>query len=508
MITEFEAHETVDVCLVVEGCYPFAAGGVSSWLDWLIRSQPELSFGVVAITADERPRKAKFEAPPNLRFLQLLPLSTASRKPPLRQMEIPKQTLTEQLIRLLKCSDVDAFRDLVALSETPLKKKVFGIPVGHLERPTRTDLLDTLASWEVMVECYSAIAENSSFQSFFWAWRNLLGGMFSVLTAPVPSARTYHAISTGYAGLYGATASIKTGCPFLITEHGIYTNERRIDLIMADWISDMIDRGLDGRDHRIDVRDFWMETFGVYANVAYSFASKVTTLYRENQLFQRALGAKDEKLAVIPNGIDIERFDGLKPLEGKQRPTVALIGRVVPIKDIEAFLIAASHVRRKHPDVEVLILGPTDEDPAYFDSCKKKADDLGLRKTVRFTGKVDIREYLGRIDIMVLTSISEAQPLVLLEAGAARIPCVVTDVGSCREIVEGAPDEAPNLGRGGRVVPPMAPEAVGAAINELLGDHELRRQCGDTLRKRVEQYYTSETSSKRYAKLYEDHLAA
>jgi glycosyltransferase involved in cell wall biosynthesis len=128
--------------------------------------------------------------------------------------------------------------------------------------------------------------------------------------------------------------------------------------------------------------------------------------------------------------------------------------------------------------------------------------DLGLEGTLRFTGKVDIIDYMTGIDVMVLTSISEAQPLVLLEAGAASIPCVTTDVGSCREIIEGLPEEAPRLGSAGSVVRPMDAEGTARAVAALLGDPDLRAACGERLRQRVERYFTSEASASKYARLY------
>jgi len=298
------------------------------------------------------------------------------------------------------------------------------------------------------------------------------------------------------------------GAPSAITEHGIYTNERRIDLVMADWITDMIQSDLGGGDPRVDVRDFWINTFQAYARIAYAASAKVTTLYGANQSFQRQLGVCEDKLVVIPNGIELSKFETLPPRPAGAGLTVAIIGRVVPIKDIEAFIAAAAIVHRAAPEAEILIIGPTDEDPDYHDLCLRRVAELGLQDCITFTGKVSIFDYMSRIDVMVLTSISEAQPLVLLEAGAANIPCVATDVGSCREIIEGAPDEVPNLGAGGRVAPPMDTEAIGAAIVELLQDAELRRRCGETLRKRVEQYFTSELSAARYQALYEDLEAA
>jgi glycosyltransferase involved in cell wall biosynthesis len=358
-----------------------------------------------------------------------------------------------------------------------------------------------------MVACYRRIAPHASFPDFFWAWQSLVGGMLSVATAPVPRARVYHAISTGYAGLYAVRAARQNAARSAITEHGIYTNERRIDLMMAGWITDTVRSGLAGGDGRTDIRAFWIETFESYARLVYAGADRVTTLYGANQSFQRSLGAREETLQVIPNGTVLQRFDAIEGGQAR-RPTVGLIGRVVPIKDIETCIAAAAVVKNAIPGAQVLLIGPTDEDEDYFALCRRRVDELGLGDTVVFTGRVDIVDYLGRIDVLVLTSISEAQPLVLLEAGAARVPCVVTDVGSCREIIEGAPDENPRLGIAGRVAPPMDAPAIGRAIVELLGDPDLRRRCGETLRRRVETYFTSDLSAARYAALYDGLMAA
>ena len=164
-------------------------------------------------------------------------------------------------------------------------------------------------------------------------------------------------------------------------------------------------------------------------------------------------------------------------------------------------------IRDHIPDVEVLIIGPTEEDPDYFAACEARVSELGLENTVTFTGRMNIFDVLPKLDVMLLTSISEAQPLVLLEAGAARIPCVATDVGSCREILEGPAGEDPPLGAGGRVAPPMDAAGLAAATVELLADDDLRRRCGETLRRRVEAGFTSEASAASYAALYQELLA-
>ncbi|TNC74980.1 GT4 family glycosyltransferase PelF [Rubellimicrobium roseum] len=496
----------LDVCIVVEGCYPFVAGGVSSWLDWLMRSQPDTTFGVVALTSDDRPRGMKYTLPENVSHFQAVALAPRLRKPGLTQPLIDAEELTDLLHGITREGRLDAFLALAALADRPVLRSGLGRFVRPAP-PSVSDLISSEAAWTAMVACYQQVAPHASFPDFFWAWRNLVGGMISAATAPAPPARVYHAISTGYAGLYAVRAARQHGARSAITEHGIYTNERRIDLVMADWIADTIRTGLGGGEERTDVRDFWIETFEAYARLVYAGADRVTTLYGANQSFQRALGAREETLSVIPNGIVLERFSGIQGGRSS-RPTAALIGRVVPIKDIEAFIAAAAVVRKAIPDVQFLLIGPTDEDEDYFALCRRQIDELGLGDTIVFTGKVNIADYLGRIDVLVLTSISEAQPLVLLEAGAAGVPCVATDVGSCREIIEGAPDEAPNLGSAGRVAPPMDSQAIGQAIIELLADAELRRRCGETLRQRVQTYFTSELSAARYGALYAELMTA
>ncbi|MTE01484.1 DUF3492 domain-containing protein [Paracoccus sp. YIM 132242] len=495
----------VDVCIVVEGCYPFVAGGVSSWLDWLIRTQPGTTFGVVAIVADERPREIRYDLPPNVVHFQVLPLAPKARKPPLRRPALDGARFADLMHRVLRDGDLEGFDGLLRFVAEPVRRE----PFGFLDRPAPPDYGDLTASpaaWQAITECYRRIAPQAAFSDFFWAWRNLAGSLLAIATAPVPPARTYHAISTGYAGLFAVRAARAAGRTAAITEHGIYTNERRIDLVMADWIADTIDSGLSGNDNRTDVRRFWIDAFESFARIAYDGSHRITTLYGANQSFQRTLGAADAKLQVIPNGIALEKFDAIRPQQNR-RPTVALIGRVVPIKDIETCIAAAAIIRRAIPDVQVLVIGPTDEDEDYFALCKRRVTELDLTETVLFTGKVNIIDWLPRIDVMVLTSISEAQPLVLLEAGAARIPCVATDVGSCREIIEGAPDEHPNLGLAGRVAPPMDAGAIGRAIVELLADPALRAACGETLRRRVETHFTSDISAARYGALYRELVA-
>jgi glycosyltransferase involved in cell wall biosynthesis len=159
------------------------------------------------------------------------------------------------------------------------------------------------------------------------------------------------------------------------------------------------------------------------------------------------------------------------------------------------------------PDVRVLVLGPTDEDPQYFRACQEMVAHLDLATTVEFTGPVKLDEYLGRVDAIALTSLSEAQPLVLLEAGAAGVPSVATDVGSCRELILGRSDENPALGPGGFLTPLCNPLATARCLAELLLDPQLRRRSGEAMRRRTERYYNRTKVTEMYSELYREHLA-
>ncbi|MHA6690746.1 GT4 family glycosyltransferase PelF [Devosia sp. A449] len=482
------AEPTADVCLIAEGCYPYVAGGVSTWIDWLIRAHPELTFTVLAIlpsTPDSEPRYAR---PDNLLSINHVRLDDNTLGTSRAWPAVTPERLAELLGKLLNDGSIDELGELMTLLG----------PVGH--RVSLDTLLNSPEAWQTMCQHYRSMS-HASFLGYFWAWRTLVGGLFRVLTCPLPPARLYHAVSTGYAGLIAARAAIETGRSAVITEHGIYSNERRIEILMADWISNSIDNGLDLSDDRKDIRELWARSFESFAHIAYSAATEITALYEANQVFQSGLGATADKLSVIPNGVDVERFGKIER-QPHERPTIAFIGRVTPIKDVQTFIDVAERLRRQFPDLQALVIGPMDEDPEYAQGCIAEVNRRRLADTVSFTGAVKVADYLGRIDVMVLTSISEALPLVILEAGAAGVPCVATDVGACREILEGRANEPSSIGAGGMVAPVGANDEIAAAIATLLEDPGRRRAYGDRLQRRVREQYRAETVADAYGALY------
>jgi glycosyltransferase involved in cell wall biosynthesis len=484
-----------DVCLILEGAYPYVSGGVSGWTQALIQAAPHLRFHLVSIMADNQPREVRYALPSNVVGWTDLALDSGFPGRGAKRSDAADiAELGRQFERLIVNPDAVDLGSLAA----QLRESGLG----------QSALLNSRAGWRAMEAANQRLLPNSPILDFFWTWRVMLRSLITVLGAPAPDAKIYHAISTGYAGLFGARMQHETGRPLLLTEHGVYTNERRIELSLADWIFDSGDRGYSIAESKSALRDLWSALFASLAKLTYQSSAQIITLYRGNQTLQAADGAVAAKCRIIPNGVDFEKFSAIKPIARiRRRPTVALIGRVVPIKDVRMFILACAALRRRIPDVEAMIIGPDDEDASYADDCRDLVRQEDLTDCVRFTGRTDVAALLQQIDVCVLTSVSEAQPLVLLEAGAAGIPSVATDVGACRELIEGAEGDAV-VGHGGIVVAVGDSSATADAMAILLTDEPMRRRMGDIMRRRVAESYNKRQIDRIYTALYESHLQA
>ena len=205
-----------------------------------------------------------------------------------------------------------------------------------------------------------------------------------------------------------------------------------------------------------------------------------------------------ENCKVIPNGVHIGRFSNIPPKEPNGWIDIGAVVRLVPIKDIKTMLYAFALVCEERDNVRLHIMGPTEEDEEYFEECVQLKEMLELDNVI-FTGRVNVVEYLEKIDFTLLTSISEGQPLAVLEAMAAGRPAVTTDVGSCRELLEGFDDD---FGPAGLCVPAMHQSAMAEAILMMCGDEQMRRRMGQSGKRRAAASYRHETMVDRYDALF------
>ena len=161
---------------------------------------------------------------------------------------------------------------------------------------------------------------------------------------------------------------------------------------------------------------------------------------------------------------------------------------------IQAFAFAHAEM----PNLRLWIMGPNDEDPEYAQECYDQVEMLGIDDII-FTGRIDVREYLGRMDMTILTSISEGQPLTILESFAAHKPVIATDVGNCRELIYGDDD---GIGAAGILTHIMNLQEITSAILELAKNDKLRAQMGENGYRRVTSRYKIEDMRETYRKIY------
>ncbi len=471
------------VCLIAEGSYPYVTGGVGKWAHDLISSMPDVEFTVAALwPAPGVSGPARYPRPRNLR--DVIDVHLFSGTPPRGAM--PAETFPR----------IDALQGALFRGEAAC---LDGIP----GRFRASKFLEDKRSWELVCRHYEALAPGDlSFQDFYWTWRSTVEPVFRILETELPECSVIHAISTGYAGLLGAAQKAFRGAPLILTEHGLYTRERAQELWDADWIPG--DEYARLRRSGNFFKDWWARLFLSLEKTAYASADAVVSLFEATRQYQVSHGAAVGRTRVIPNGIDLGLLEAVPRHPRPDRFHVGLVGRVVPIKDVRVFIAACQILARQAAPtpLEVSIIGPGDEDPDYAEQCREMVRLLGLSGNITFTGRVDSRTFYEVLDVVVLTSLSEGQPLVILEALACGIPVVATDVGACRELLEGSTPEDRADGAAGLLTLPADPEGTAAALLRLLREPGLRASMQAAGRRRVARRYRLEQVRESYFDLY------
>ncbi len=248
-----------------------------------------------------------------------------------------------------------------------------------------------------------------------------------------------------------------------MSEHGIYTKERRIDIFNNEWIQD--NRNALQRDPTeiSYFRDLWIRFFETLGRFCYDASGRIVSLYEGVRQRQISDGALPEKISVVPNGIDVARFAPLRSTRPAKPPLVlALLGRVVPIKDVKTYIRAIRILVSHIPELEGWVVGPDGEDPEYAAECRALAQSLEIADRVSFTGIMNPWSCFPDRPAGTFFH-HEGLPLVALEGFAAGVPLVSTDVGSCRQLVEGVGEEDQALGVAGGIVPINSPQALAEA---------------------------------------------
>jgi len=481
------------VTLIIEGSYPYVSGGVASWVQQLITNLPEIEFELILLLSkDDGTLKKRYEYPPNVKRVDEIFLLSGIKKP----IFMPKK--------------FDLRRDIESFLDNFFSYKEFENVIRRFYEYKDGAKLKRAALYSE--EVYDLIEKefekqalvDKSYLDFFWYMRSIYIGILNILLHKPRKNAIYHTVSTGYAGIMASMCKVLyPDSKMILTEHGIYTRERLMEVAISEWP----DRDPDIYDPNKGIsiyKNMWVSFFSMMSKACYEYADKIISLHHKNNEIQISEGASREKVCKIRNGIDVNRFEFVKRDRVRTPTVVGFLGRVVKIKDVKTLIKTASIVCSKKESVLFKIAGPYDEDKLYFDECKELVEILGLKNKVLFLGKVDSSAFFKDIDMMILTSLSEGQPLVISEAASCGVPTVATDVGGCREMIEGFGEDS--LGSSGIITRSVSPNESAEAIIKMIEDEEFYASCSQTGRLRAEMFYNQKDFIDNYREIYREYL--
>lgn len=236
---------------------------------------------------------------------------------------------------------------------------------------------------------------------------------------------------------------------------------------------------------------------GVYhvADSVFAISSEVREFYCAHT------GSPAERMQVITNGIDVRRIDDANASGVREELGIApddfvfgTVARLDLTKDTMtlARAFAAVALPRRNPKLKLLIVGDGEQRARLEEFVAM----LGLNRVVIFAGmRRDVPRLLRAMDVFALSSVSEGLPLTVLEAMAARLPVVATNVGALPELVE--------EGRTGFLVPIRHAVAMSDKLEKFIANPQLAKTFGEAARLKVEREFTLERMLRNYAELYE-----
>ena len=245
----------------------------------------------------------------------------------------------------------------------------------------------------------------------------------------------------------------------------------------------------------------WINDYAIGRQVLKE-ADKIVVVSNATKNYVLSLGAAPEKVEVVHNGVDLNRFRPLTGIKDEMRKKLGIskdsrvvltVRRLVYKNGIDTLIESAKTAIKKNPRLVFIVVGKGPD----FAKVKGKIEQLGIQENFKLTGFIsdeDLPVYYNTADFFVLPSKSgEGLPLVALEAMSCGVPVIATDVGGTSEVMT---EEY------GKLVPPNAPEALAEAILEFSQrDFSALRK---NLRKMVEQKYSWDKNVEKLVKIYEE----
>jgi glycosyltransferase involved in cell wall biosynthesis len=231
-------------------------------------------------------------------------------------------------------------------------------------------------------------------------------------------------------------------------------------------------------------------------------ADRIIVVSNATRNYVLSLGADPEKIEVLHNGVDLDRFKPLPEVKGERRKKLGIpedacvvltVRRLVYKNGIDTLLGSAEIAVRKNPNLVFVAVGKGPD----FEEVRRRIVQLGIQRNFKLTGFVsdeDLPVYYNVADLFALPSKSgEGLPLVALEAMACGLPVIATNVGGTSEVLN---EDY------GRLVPPNSPDALADSILECSLKDLAAQKKG--LRNMMEQKYSWDRNVEKLGKIYEE----
>lgn len=297
---------------------------------------------------------------------------------------------------------------------------------------------------------------------------NSVGRLASVVS-PIP-----HVIRGNYDIIHGHTflpafptmsGGVITGTPSVFTVHGMAMNT-----------------GI-GRDRsRIGMVKRWIEKLFV---LKFTYDHVISV----NKHNMELLGDYHSSVSYIPNGVDLDRFEG----QMERRRDILFVGRLDPKKRVSDLIEAFGNIAGDYADVRLVIVGTG----SVEDNLKQQAKSTNGSERISFEGKVpdcEIPRYYQSSEVFVLPSMWEGHPLTLLEAWAAGVPVIATEIEGIEEFVYHKSN--------GFLVPPASPNKLADALRYVLDNPRTARCWAEQGHDQVRSEYSWKTVARRTRDVY------
>ncbi len=273
----------------------------------------------------------------------------------------------------------------------------------------------------------------------------------------------------------------------------------------GEMSGEFFDSGL--KKFGVSHKSFLFRSFLGFRNTILKKANAFSAISPEIASEWISSGIPSEKIHLIPNCVDTQRFVPVEPVEKKtlraklklpQNTTIAIYtGRLVSYKGLPLLLKVWKEIRRKHENILLILAGTGGLD---IHNCEEELREYvtvnELENHVLFTGAVqNVPEYLQASDLFVFPTENDAFPSSIVEAMACSLPVVTTPVGAIKTIVT---DRETGL-----LIQPGNQEQLFRALDVMLSDMAKVSRLGDAAHKSVEGLYSAEAVSRKYLNLFQ-----